>query len=121
MPPNGKLAPVIKGTTGGSRHASSTLIHLITSHAFVGSYAARFHSRKRTSCPECGVNPHTVEHVIKYYPRFARARAAHLTPTAPDLSLPTLFGTKKGGKAFLTFLEVTKACFKPLEEAINPG
>ncbi len=49
-------------------------------------------------------------------PRFARARAAHLIPIAPDLSLSTLFGSKEGGKALLEFLEVTKACFKPLEE-----
>jgi len=47
-------------------------------------------------------------------------RAAHLTPIAHDLSLLTLFGTK-GGKALLEFLEVTKACFKPSEEAPDPG
>jgi hypothetical protein len=55
--------------------------------------------------------------LIRQFPRFARARAAHLTPIAPDLSPSTLFGTKEGGKALLDFLEVTTACFKPLEEA----
>jgi len=38
----------------------------------------------------------------------------------PDLSLSALFGTN-GGKAPLDFLEVTKACFKPLEEPPDPG
>jgi hypothetical protein len=51
--------------------------------------------------------------LIRQCPRFAHARAAHLTPIAPDLSPSTLFGSK----ALLDFLEVTKACFKPLEEA----
>jgi hypothetical protein len=120
-PPNGKLAPVIKGAKGGSRQASATLVRLITGHAFIGSYTAQFHPRKRTSCPGCGVNPQTVEHIIKTYPHFERARAAHPSLISPDLSLFTLFGTQKGGKALLTFLEESKACFKPLEEAFDPG
>ena len=120
-PPNGKMAPAVKGASGGSRHASATFVRLITGHAFIGAYAARFHPRKPTNCPECGANPQTVAHVIQQCPRYARARAAHLTPTATDLSLSTLFGTKKGGKALLAFLEETKACFKPREEVHDPG
>jgi hypothetical protein len=50
-----------------------------------------------------------------------RTRAAHLIPIAPDLSPSTLFGSKEGGKALLEFLEVTKACFKPLEGASGSG
>jgi len=66
-------------------------------------------SMQTKQLPGCGVNPQTVEHVIQVCPRYERARAAHLPPIAPDLSL-SLFGTKKGGKALLTFLEVTEAC-----------
>jgi hypothetical protein len=120
-PPSGKLPPVIFGASGGSRTASATLARLITGHAFVGSYTAHFHPRKATHCPECGANPQTVAHVIQHCPRFARARAIRLRAAAPDLSLRTLFGTEKGGKAMIAFLEETKACFKPHNEPHDLG
>ena len=120
-PPSGKPPPVISGAAGGSRSASSTLIRLITGHAFIGSYTARFHPRKPTHCPDCGTNPQTVAHIIQLCPRYTRARATHLIPVAPDLSLSTLFGTKEGGKALINFLEETKACFKPIEHPFDPG
>ena len=119
--PSGKLPPVIVGAAGGSRTASATLVRLITGHAFVGSYTARFHPRKATHCPECGVNPQTVEHVILHCSRFERARVTHLAPIAPTLSLRFLFGTEEGGKALLAFLEESKACFKPRNEPVDPG
>ena len=96
-------------------------MRLITGHAFVGSYTARFHPRKATHCPECGANPQTVAHVLQACPRYDHARAIHLHPAAPDLSLRTLFGTEEGGKALIAFLEETKACFKPREEPFDPG
>ena len=37
------------------------------------------------------------------------------TPTC-HMSLHTLFGTEKGGKAMIAFLEETKVCFKPRNE-----
>ena len=114
-PPSGKLPPVIAGAAGGSRTACATLVRLITGHAFVGSYTARFHPRKATHCPECGVDPQTVTHVLQHCPRFERARTTHLRPTAPDLSLRTLFGTEEGGKALIAFLEDSKACYKPFD------
>jgi hypothetical protein len=120
-PPARKLPLAIQGAMGGSRHACATLVRLITGHAFIGEYTACFHPHKSTSCPECGTDPQTVAHIIRLCPCFARARAAHLIPIAPDLSLSTLFGSKEGGKALLEFLEVTKACFKPLEEPPDPG
>lgn len=40
-----------------------------------------------------------------------------LRPITPDLSLHTLFGTEEGGRALIAFLEETKACFKPNNEA----
>ncbi len=89
-PPSGKLPPVIHGAAGASRTASATLIRLITGHAFIGSYTARFHPHKPTHCPECGVNPQTVGHVIQHCPRYAHARATYLAPVTPvSLSAPT--------------------------------
>jgi Reverse transcriptase (RNA-dependent DNA polymerase) len=120
-PPTGDPPPVIQGAAGGSRKASATLIRISTGHAFIGSYYSRFHPRKPTRCPECGTDPQTVAHVLQECPRYARARAAHLTPIAQDLSLSTLLGTKKGGKALISFLEVTKACFTPAEHPHDPG
>jgi hypothetical protein len=63
----------------------------------------------------------SVTHVLQQCPRYARARASHLTPIAPDLSLVTLFGTEEGGRALMAFLEETKACFKPSNEPFDPG
>lgn len=114
-PPSGKLPPAIASAAGGSCTACATLVRLITGHAFVGSYTARFHPRKATHCPECGVNPQTVAHIIQHCPRFERARTTHLRPTAPDLSLRILFGTEEGRKAMIAFLEDTKACYKPFD------
>jgi hypothetical protein len=65
-------------------------------------------------------NPQTVAHVIKYSLGYTRARAAHLSQIAPGSSLSTLFNTE-GGKALLAFLKASKACFKPLEVAFDPG
>ena len=113
--PSGKLSPAISGAARGSRAACATLVHLITGHAFIGSYTERFHPRKPTHCPNCGTNPQTVAHVILQCPCFARARATHLIPIAPDLSLRTLFGTEEGGTAMIAFLEDTKACYKPFD------
>jgi hypothetical protein len=120
-PPSGKHPPAIRGAAGGSRLASATFIRLITGHAFVGSYTARFHPRKPTHCPECGAPLQSVAHVLLHCPRFARARASHLLPVTPDLSLSTLLGTEEGGRAVISFLEETKACFKPQNEPFDPG
>jgi len=120
-PPARKLPLAIQGAMGGSHHACATLVRLITGHAFIGKYTACFHPCKSTSCLECGTDPQTIAHVIHHCPHFAQVRAAHLILIAPDLSLLTLFGSKEGGKALLEFLEVTKACFKPLEEPPDPG
>ena len=102
-PPSGKPSPAIQGAAGASRKASSTFIRMATGHAFLGLYYARFHPRKPTHCPGCGSNPQSVAHIIQSCPRFARARASHLSPVAPDLSLAVLFGTKKGGNALIKF------------------
>ncbi|KAH9991125.1 hypothetical protein BJV77DRAFT_1009085 [Russula vinacea] len=68
-----------------------------------------------------GIDPQTVVHVILQCPRFERARAIHLTPIAPALSLRFLFGTEEAGKALMAFLKETKACFKPRNEPVNLG
>ncbi len=46
-----------------SRMVSATLIRLITGHAIIGSYTARFHPHKPTHYPECRANPQMVGHV----------------------------------------------------------
>src|SRR5258707_11775273 len=96
-------------------------VHLIMGYPFIGSYTARFHPRRPQHCPECGAIPLTVGHVIQLCLRFARARATYLAPAAPDLSSSSLFGMKEGGEALIKVLEVTEACFRPHEQAFDPG
>ncbi|KAH9972453.1 hypothetical protein BGW80DRAFT_373309 [Lactifluus volemus] len=43
--------PPIQGSKGCDRAVFSTLIRLITGHAFIGSYPARFHPGHPVSCP----------------------------------------------------------------------
>jgi hypothetical protein len=120
-PPSGTLPPVIEGATGNSRLTSTTLVYLITGHAFISSYMAHFHPNKSTHCPLCSVNPQTVPHIIKYCPHYVAERATFLLPVAPDLSLATLSGTREGGAALIQFLKMTKACYTLREEPFNPG
>jgi len=121
-PPLGKLPPAIHSAASGSCLASATFICLVTSHAFVGSYTAHFHPCKATHYPKCGVNPQSVAHVLQLCPCFVCTYTTHLFLIAPDLSLSTLFGTEKGGRALIAFLEETKACFKPwIEQPFDPG
>ena len=120
-PPTGKLPPVIRAAAEAPRKVASTLVRMITGHAFIGSYYSRFHPRKPTHCPDCGFNPQSVEHIIQSCPRYAHAQATHLLPVSQDLSLAILFGTTKGGKALVRFLEEMKACFTPVEQPFDPG
>ena len=69
------------------RTASVRLVRLITSHAFVDSYTVRFHPRKATHCPECGVNLQTVAHVIQRCPGFEHSWTLHLRPVAHEPSV----------------------------------
>jgi hypothetical protein len=73
-----------------------------------------------TKCQTAGPTLNAV-HVIQHGPHLGRDRATNHFPRvpAPALSLPTPFGTK-GGKAFLTFLEVIKAFFELLEKTFHP-
>ncbi|KAI0252790.1 hypothetical protein BJV78DRAFT_1199060 [Lactifluus subvellereus] len=85
----------MKGAKTGDQAITSTLIHLITGHAFIGSYSARFWPDQPMSCP-CGVPLQTVEHVISC-PLHAAARQEHLHLVNHDYSLPKLLGTSQGG------------------------
>ncbi len=120
-PSSSKLPPVIEGAAGGSCTASATLIRLITGHAFIGSYTARFRPRKPTRCPECGADPQTVSHVIQSCPRFPRAGATYLAPVAPNLSLSlsSLFGTNEGGEALIKFLDVPRPASNPMSRPLT--
>ena len=100
------------------------MVRVVTGHAFVGSYSARFHPGKRTSCPACGVNPQTVEHTIKVCSRYKGARTAHLSPIA-HLSLRAVFGTKKGGRHSISSWRLPKSASSrrgsPRPRMIFPG
>jgi hypothetical protein len=89
-----KFPQVIQGAKHGNRAVVSMLLCLITGHAFIGSYTARFRPDKPTDCP-CGVPLRTVEHVITSCPLHAAARQEHLHPIDHDLSTlgPKLLGT----------------------------
>ena len=119
QPPNGKLPPAIQGIKGGGRAAVSTLFRLITGHAFIGSYAARFRPDDPVDCP-CGSPLQTVQHVISDCPLFAAARLQFLAPIDRDYSLPILLGSARGGDAVLQFLKATQACARP-RRVWNPG
>ena len=100
----------IKDASRSSRRVATTVVRLMTGRVFVCSYTARFHPHKGTTCPACRVNPQIVEHVIKFYPRYEKVRAAYLFLTAPDISLLAFFGgIKKDGNQ--SSLKVTKGCF----------
>ncbi|KAH9952454.1 hypothetical protein BGW80DRAFT_1527032 [Lactifluus volemus] len=94
-------------------------VRLITGHAFIGSYAARFLPGKPISCP-CGEPLQTVDHVVSHCPLYTDARQEILRPIDRDISLPVLLGTAEGGAAMTRFLKATRACIAP-REAWNPG
>jgi hypothetical protein len=123
QPPTGKLPPAIQGIKGGGRATGdvSTLFRLITGHAFIGSYTARFRpdADEPVDCP-CGTPLQTVQHVLTACPLFAAARLEILAPIDQDYSLPTLPGSARGGGAVLQFLKTTQACAQP-RRAWNPG
>jgi hypothetical protein len=114
MPASWKLTLVTKDATEGSRHASATPHPLHYKLHFRRIIRGPFPLPRMNNLPK-------IEHVIKDCPRYTTARAAYFILKDPDLSLSTLFDIKKGGKALRAFLEVTKACFKPQEEAFNTG
>jgi hypothetical protein len=118
-PPNGKLPPAIQGIKRGSRAAVSTLFRLITGHAFIGSYTARFRPDEPVDCP-CGAPLQTVQHVITTCPLFAAASLEILAPIDRDYSLPILLGSARGGDAVLQFLKATQAGAHP-RRVWNPG
>ncbi|KAI0252403.1 hypothetical protein BJV78DRAFT_1124746, partial [Lactifluus subvellereus] len=78
-PPSGKLPPVMKGAKTGDQATVSTLICLITGHAFIGSYTARFWPEQPVSCP-CGTPLQTVEHIIAFCPLHTVAGGSTSTP-----------------------------------------
>ena len=90
-PPDGELAPVIRGTSGGSRQAATTVVRLVTGHAFVSSYTARFYPHKRTSCPGCGVNGQPPIHRTRHQtlPALRKSLSRPPPPSTPDLCQPS--------------------------------
>ncbi|KAI0252259.1 hypothetical protein BJV78DRAFT_1124909, partial [Lactifluus subvellereus] len=89
------------------------LIRLITGHAFIGSYTARFWPDQPVSYP-CGAPLQTGERVIASCPLYATARQEHLHPIDHDYTLPKLLGILRGGDAMLKFLKEMQACIGKL-------
>jgi hypothetical protein len=118
-PPNGKILPVIQGSKGHEKAVFSTLVRIITGHAFIGSYTAKFHPDLPTSCP-CRAPMQTAEHVIAACPLYDDARRVILQPVDRDLSLPILLSMAQRGKAVSLFIKSTRACMFP-RQVWDPG
>ncbi|KAI0255923.1 hypothetical protein BJV78DRAFT_1368967, partial [Lactifluus subvellereus] len=64
------------------------------SHAFIGSYTARFWPDQPVSCP-CGAPLQTVEHGIASCPLHAAARREHLYPIDTITPSPSYWAPSK--------------------------
>ena len=98
-----------------SRLTHSTLLRLITGHAFTGEYTKRFyppHTQEQIACP-CGEPLQTVEHILIECPLYTAARRRHITANGRPRTLPQLFANSKRVQEVLRFLEETGACAKP--------
>jgi hypothetical protein len=92
---------------------------LTTSHAFIGSFAARFHPGQPVSCP-CGTPLQTVDHVVSHCPLYSDACQEVLHQIDRDSSLAILLVTAQGGAAMARFLKTMRACVAP-RQTWNPG
>lgn len=124
FPPIGQTPSAIQGAAGASRTAASALIRLITGHAFIGSYTARFRPPETNSLRKCGVNPQTLPMSFNTLPSLHRARA-HLSPSSPrPLPLHT-FWHQKRRKGHNCILRRDQSMFQtprpPLQPRIGSG
>jgi hypothetical protein len=103
---------VIQESKGHESAVFSTLVRLITGHAFIGSYTAKCRLDMPTNCP-CGAHTQTIAHVIVAFPLYNNARHDILRPVDRDLSLPILLSTAQGGKAMSLFIKSNRACMLP--------
>ena len=109
-----------------SREIQSTLMRLITGHAFIGAYRLKF---KRNNLPPageeevacaCGTLPEDTEHVLLHCPITHEQRQRHLSSNGLPDSLRKIFDSPRRCMGLLRFLEETRVSVKP-RTAWEPG
>ena len=137
-PPDGQLHTILRIASTGirskgrtfshrvPREIQSTLIRLITGHAFTGAYRLKFHRKNLPPATEeevacaCGAVPEDTEHVLLHCPLTHNQRLRHLSADGLPDSLRKLFDSPKRCLGLLHFLEETRVCAKP-RHAWEPG
>ncbi|KAH9054001.1 hypothetical protein EDB83DRAFT_2521592 [Lactarius deliciosus] len=103
------------------RASTSTLMQVVTDHAFTGTYVQRFRTNdppENISCP-CGAEVRDSNHITHECPRFVQARLdcgiLSTRPFHPQPLIPfeELLGSRKGAKMLLDFFDQTRALSKP--------
>ncbi|KDQ54644.1 hypothetical protein JAAARDRAFT_99512, partial [Jaapia argillacea MUCL 33604] len=79
-------------------------------HAFIGEYYVQFNIPEPVDCP-CGIGYQTREHILRDCPRYEDHRY-HLRDVSPQISLPTILGTRKGVDALASFIWESGAFMK---------
>lgn len=90
-----------------------------TGHGYTGEFRRDFKLEGPYSCP-CGEPLETREHIIRECPRY-NAHRRHLTKISPQISLPTILGTKDGISALTEFLKTSGAFTRPGAPSTGPG
>jgi hypothetical protein len=137
-PPDGRVHTILRIASKGLRRkghtyshrvprdVQSTLIRLITGHAFTGAYRLKFHRKNLPPATEeevacaCGAVPEDTEHVLLHCPLTHEQRLRHLSSDGLPDSLRKLFDSPKRCLGLLRFLEETRVCVKP-RSAWEPG
>jgi hypothetical protein len=130
-PPDGQVHTILRIASTGvrrngrtffhrvSRETQSTLIRLITGHAFTGAYRLRFRRKNLPPATEdevacaCGAVPEDTEHVLLHCPLTHDQRLHHLSYDGEPDSLRKLFDSPRRCLGLLKFLEETRVCVKP--------
>ena len=108
------------------RTVETTLIRLITGHAFIGAYRLKFQRKNLPPATEeevacaCGAVPEDTEHVLLHCPLTHNQRIRHLSNNGLPDSLRKLFDSPRRCLGLLRFLEETRICAKP-RIAWEPG
>jgi hypothetical protein len=137
-PPDGKVHQILRIASTGlrkngqtfiqhvSRETQSTLMRLITGHAFLGAYRLKFPHKNLPPATEeevacaCGAVPEDTEHVLLHCPLTHDQRVRHLAADGLPDSLRKLFDSLRRCLGLLRFLEETHVCAKP-RRAWEPG
>jgi hypothetical protein len=137
-PPDGRVHTILRIASTGLRRkghtfshrvpraVQSTLIRLITGHAFIGAYRLKFQRKNLPPATEeevacaCGAVPEDTEHVLLHCPLTHDQRLRHLSEDGLPDSLRKIFDSPRRCLGLLHFLEETRVCAKP-RLAWEPG